>query len=226
MRKSTFAPVSKRTKLVAGVGGALGAAVVVAACSSGGTSSAAAPAAAPSSAAAPASPAGASSPSSGASSSGGTVITTAKSSAGTFLTNGSGRAVYLWVKDTGDMSNCNGACAGAWPPVTTTATATASGSAKASDIGTITRSDGTKQVTYDGHPLYYFSGDSGPGTATGQGSDGFGAKWWLVAPTGSDVTAAVASFTAGSAGGAPAGAPAPAAPASTPASSSAGGSWS
>ena len=139
----------------------------------------------------PASPAGASSSSSGASASGGTVITTAKSSAGTFLTNGSGRAVYLWVKDTGDMSNCDGACAGAWPPVTTTGAATASGSAKASDLGTITRSDGTKQVTYDGHPLYYFSGDSGPGTASGQGSDGFGAKWWLVAPTGSDVTAAV-----------------------------------
>jgi len=227
MRKSKFGPVSKRAKLAAGVGGGLVAAVVVAACSSAAsTSTGAAAPAAPSSAAAPASPAGASSsPSSGASSSGGTVITTAKSSAGTFLTNGSGRAVYLWVKDTGDMSNCNGACAGAWPPVTTTATATASGSAKASDIGTITRSDGTKQVTYDGHPLYYFSGDSGPGTATGQGSDGFGAKWWLVAPTGSDVTAAVASFTAGSAAAAPA-APAPAAPASTPASSSAGGSWS
>jgi predicted lipoprotein with Yx(FWY)xxD motif len=229
MRKSKFGPVSKRAKLAAGVGGGLVAAVVVAACSSAAsTSTGAAAPAAPSSAAAPASPAGASSPSSGASSSGGTVITTAKSSAGTFLTNGSGRAVYLWVKDTGDMSNCNGACAGAWPPVTTTATATASGSAKASDIGTITRSDGTKQVTYDGHPLYYFSGDSGPGTATGQGSDGFGAKWWLVAPTGSDVTAAVASFTAGGAAAAPAApaAPAPAAPASTPASSSAGGSWS
>jgi predicted lipoprotein with Yx(FWY)xxD motif len=226
MRKSKFGPVSKRAKLAAGVGGGLVAAVVVAACSSAAsTSTGAAAPAAPASSAAPASPAGASSPSSGASSSGGTVITTAKSSAGTFLTNGSGRAVYLWVKDTGDMSNCNGACAGAWPPVTTTATATASGSAKASDIGTITRSDGTKQVTYDGHPLYYFSGDSGPGTATGQGSDGFGAKWWLVAPTGSDVTAAVASFTAGSAAAAPA-APAPAAPASTPASSSAGGSWS
>ena len=125
------------------------------------------------------------------SSSGGTVITTAKSSAGTVLATSSGRAVYLWAKDTGDMSNCNGACAGAWPPVTTTGTATASGSATASDIGTITRSDGTKQVTYDGHPLYYFSGDSGPGTASGQGSDAFGAKWWLVAPTGSDVTAGV-----------------------------------
>ena len=211
MLKSTFGPMSKRTKLIAGVGGALSAAVVVAACSSGATSSsAAAPAA---------SPAGGSS--SSASASGGTVITTAKSSAGTVLATSSGRAVYLWVKDTGDMSNCNGACAGAWPPVTTTGTATASGGATASEIGTITRSDGTKQVTYDGHPLYYFSGDSGPGTANGQGSDAFGAKWWLVTPTGSDVTAGVTSFTAGSS----AGAPAPA-PASTPASSGAGGSWS
>jgi hypothetical protein len=55
-------------------------------------------------------------------------------------------------------------------------------------------------LSYDGHPLYYFSGDSGPGTATGQGSDGFGAKWWLVAPAGSDVTASVSSFTAASPG--------------------------
>jgi predicted lipoprotein with Yx(FWY)xxD motif len=217
MLKSTFGPVSTRTKLIAGVGGALSAAVVVAACSSGATSSAAAPAASPAgSSPAAAAPAGA-----GASSSGGTVITTAKSSAGTVLATSSGRAVYLWAKDTGDMSNCNGACAGAWPPVTTTGTATASGGATGSDIGTITRSDGTKQVTYDGHPLYYFSGDSGPGTASGQGSDAFGAKWWLVAPTGSDITAGVTSFTAGSS----AGAPAPA-PASTPASSGAGGSWS
>jgi predicted lipoprotein with Yx(FWY)xxD motif len=220
MGKSKFSAASKRTKLFVGVGGAVAAAATVAACSSAASSTAAAPAASPTGSPAAASPAG-------ASSSGGTVITTAKSSAGTFLTNGSGRAVYLWVKDTGDMSNCNGACAGAWPPVTTTATATASGSAKASDIGTITRSDGTKQVTYDGHPLYYFSGDSGPGTASGQGSDGFGAKWWLVAPTGSDVTAAVTSFTAGSAAAAPAAPAAPAStPASAPASSSAGGSWS
>jgi predicted lipoprotein with Yx(FWY)xxD motif len=227
MRKSKFVPASKRMKLVAGVGGALGAAVVVAACSSGASSTAAAPAAPASPAGASSPSAGASTPSAGASSSGGTVITTAKSSAGTFLTSSSGRAIYLWVKDTGDMSNCNGACAGAWPPVTTTGTATASGSAKASDIGTITRSDGTKQVTYDGHPLYFFSGDSGAGTATGQGSDGFGAKWWLVAPTGSDVTAAVTSFTAGGSAAAPAAPAAPAStPASTPASSSAGGSWS
>src|SRR6202011_686853 len=120
------------------------------------------------------------------------------SSGGTFLIDGSGRAVYLWAKDTGGTSACTGACAGAWPPVTATATVTASGSAKASDLGSITRTDGTKQVTYNGHPLYYFAGDSGPGTATGQGSDNFGAKWWLVAPTGSDVTGSVSSFTASS----------------------------
>jgi len=217
MGKSISSRISGPTKLAAGVGGAVGAALLVAACSSAASSS--------TGAAAAGTPAGAASSSSSASASGGTVIETASSAAGMFLTNGSGRAVYLWVKDTGDTSNCSGACAGAWPPVTTTGSATASGGAKASDLGTITRSDGTKQVTYDGHPLYYFSGDSGPGTASGQGSDGFGAKWWLVAPTGSDVTASVTSFTPGASAGAPA-APAPSAPTSAPASSSAGGGWS
>ncbi|MCW2933297.1 MAG: hypothetical protein JWM19_4259 [Actinomycetia bacterium] len=217
MGNSMFNRVSGSTKLAATVGGALGAALLVAACSSGTSST---------TGAATGSPAGASSSSSGASASGATVIETASSSAGSFLTDGSGRAVYHWMKDTGDMSNCSGACAGAWPPVTASGTVTASGGAKTSDLGTITRSDGTKQVTYDGHPLYYFAGDSGAGTASGQGSDGFGAKWWLVAPTGSDVTASVTSFTPGASAAAPA-APAPSAPASTPASSSAaGGGWS
>jgi len=186
MRKS-IKRMSAPAKLATGVGGAVGVALLAAACSSAGSSS---------SPAASSTPAGASAPSSapasgGASASGATVITTASSSAGTFLTSGSGRAIYLWAKDTSGMSACTGACAGAWPPVTTTGTATTSGSAKASDLGTITRTDGTKQVTYDGHPLYYFVGDSGPGMATGQGSDNFGAKWWLVAPAGTDVTASL-----------------------------------
>jgi len=207
MRNSIVKRMSAPAKLAAGVGGAVGVAMLVAACSSGSSSS--------STGAASSSPAGASAPSSAAASgSGATVITTASSSGNTFLTDGSGRAVYLWTKDTGGTSACTGACAGAWPPVTTTGTATASGSAKASDLGTITRSDGSKQVTYDGHPLYYFSGDTGAGTATGQGSDGFGAKWWLVTPAGSDVTASVTSFTVSGSS-----------PAATPAatSSSAGG---
>ena len=215
MRKS-IKRMSAPAKLATGVGGAVGVALLAAACSSAGSSSA--PAASSST------PAGASAPSSapasgGASASGATVITTASSSAGTFLTSGSGRAIYLWAKDTSGMSACTGACASAWPPVTTTGTVTASGGAKSSDLGTITRSDGTKQVTYDGHPLYFFSGDSGPGMASGQGNDGFGAKWWLVSPSGSDVTSAVTAFTKSGSGTSPA-------PAATPTSSSAGGGWS
>ena len=147
----------------------------------------------------------------------GTVITTQAGSAGAFLTTASGRTVYLWAKDGMNMSDCSGACASAWPPVPATGTLTAAGSAKASDLGTITRSDGTKQVTYDGHPLYYFAGDSAAGQTNGQGSDSFGAPWWLLAPGGSKIT--------GTDTAAAAAAPAPAASA-TAGSSNAGGGWS
>jgi predicted lipoprotein with Yx(FWY)xxD motif len=190
--------IPARTSLAGRVGVTLGAmagtGLLVAACSSGSSSTSSTPATG-----APTTPAatGAASPSGG---SGALTITTASASGATFLTDGSGRAVYLWKKDTGDASQCTGACASAWPPVTTSGTATAAGSAKASDLGTITRSDGTKQVTYDGHPLYFFSGDSGAGQANGQGSDGFGAKWWLVSPSGTDVTGSVSSFTPSSGG--------------------------
>ena len=95
------------------------------------------------------------------------------------------------MKDGKDSSACSGACAGAWPPVTTTGAVTGSGGVNKAGLSIITRSDGAKQVVYDGHPLYYFSGDSGPGQVNGQGSDGFGAKWWLVDPAGTSITAAV-----------------------------------
>jgi len=212
MRNFMTKRMSARARLAAGAGSAFGVALLVAACSTGSSSTGAAggssPAGAPSSSAAAAS-----------GGSGSTVITTVSSSAGTFLATSAGHAVYLWSKDGSGMSACSGACAGEWPPVTTTGTVTASGGAKSSDVSTITRSDGTKQVTYDGHPLYFFAGDSGPGMASGQGNDSFGAKWWLVSPSGSDVTAAVSSFTKGGSGTSPA-------PAATPTSSSAGGGWS
>ena len=181
----------------------LASALLATACSSAASS--------PSSAPAAGSPASASTT--------GTVITTHAGSAGAFLTNGSGRTVYLWAQDGMNMSACSGACAAAWPPVPATGTLTATGGAKASDLGTITRSDGTKQVTYDGHPLYYFVGDSAAGQTNGQGSDNFGAKWWLVAPSGVKITAADTAAAAA------ANAPAPSAP-SAPASSNAGGGWS
>jgi predicted lipoprotein with Yx(FWY)xxD motif len=126
----------------------------------------------------------------------GTVITTRTGTDGTFLADGSGHTVYLWVKDPMGKSVCSGSCAGAWPPVPAGGTVTASGGAKSADLGTITRSDGTKQVTYDGHPLYYFAGDSAAGQTNGQGSDGFGAKWWLVAPSGTQLTGSSGSGAA------------------------------
>jgi predicted lipoprotein with Yx(FWY)xxD motif len=154
-----------------------------------------------------------------------TVIESHAGSAGSFLTNSSGRAVYLWDADSMNKSMCSGACAGAWPPVTAKGHVTAADGAKAADLGTITRSDGSKQVTYLGHPLYYFAGDSGSGQTNGQGSDSFGAKWWLVAPAGTKITVAD-SATSAAAG---AGNSSPTAPASSGGSStggsSAGGSW-
>lgn len=128
--------------------------------------------------------------SSGSSSSTGSAvaISTAKGPDGIHLTGESGKAIYLWVADTNGKSVCSGACAQAWPPVIAKATPKASGGAVSSDLGTTSRSNGTKQVTYKGHPLYYFVGDTRSGTIAGQGSNGFGAKWWLVTPTGSAIT--------------------------------------
>lgn len=124
----------------------------------------------------------------GSGNAGGTVISTSSGPAGTYLTSSSGRAVYLFMADSMNKSACSGSCTGIWPPVIAHGKVSASGSAVSSDLGTITRSDGTKQVTYNGHPLYFFAGDSGPGMTKGQGVSGFGNKWWLVGPSGSAIT--------------------------------------
>jgi predicted lipoprotein with Yx(FWY)xxD motif len=148
----------------------------------------------------------------------GVSISTAKGSDGTYLTGASGRALYLWVADSGGMSSCSGACAKAWPPLLTKGTPIASHGVSSSDLGTVTRADGAKQVTYKGHPLYSFVEDSGSGMTKGQGSNQFGAKWWLVAPSGSAITAG-SSSGAVSAGGSSNAA------ASSSSSSAAGGGW-
>ncbi len=129
------------------------------------------------------------------------MIGTATAHGKTYLTGASGRAIYLWVADKGSTSSCSGACAKAWPPVTTTGSPTAGSGVTASMLGTTKRSDGTEQVTYDGHPLYYFVADTASGTTKGQGSDSFGAKWWLVTPSGSAITASAGSSSGGSSSG-------------------------
>jgi predicted lipoprotein with Yx(FWY)xxD motif len=113
------------------------------------------------------------------------VITAKSSSLGTFLVDAKGRTLYLWDADKGAMSTCNGACATDWPPLTTKDAPKAGTGVKSSLLGTSKRSDGTLEVTYAGHPLYYFAGDTSSGQTTGQGSGSFGAPWWVVSPAGS-----------------------------------------
>jgi predicted lipoprotein with Yx(FWY)xxD motif len=121
-------------------------------------------------------------------SAGGTSVATASGADGKYLVGSSGRALYLWEADPSGKSVCAGACAKFWPPLLAKSTPTAAGGVTAAQLGTITRSNGSKQVTYDGHPLYYFALDKSKGSTVGQGNNGFGAKWWLVAPSGAAIT--------------------------------------
>ena len=103
------------------------------------------------------------------------------------LADAEGRTLYLWEADQGDQSACDGPCAQAWPPLTTNTKPEAGEGVDAALLGTSKRADGTLGVTYAGHPLYYFQGDTAAGQVNGQGSDGFGAKWWAVSPSGSAI---------------------------------------
>lgn len=163
---------------------AAGASIIVAACgnSSNGTSS-------------PDKPAKSGTPSANSTTSSaagqaakGVTVETHSGANGTYLTDGSGKTVYLFLADKNGKSVCSGACATLWPPLTTKGAPTASGSAASGMLATITRSDGTKQVTYAGHPLYYYQADTAAGDLNGQGLDQFGAKWWIVAPSGKSIT--------------------------------------
>ena len=119
-----------------------------------------------------------------AAASGAVSIKTAKGKPGTFLVDSSGRSLYLFEADKSDTSTCTGACAAAWPPLTTTGAPTAGTGVKASLLGTSKRDDGKMEVTYNGHPLYYFANDTAPGDLKGQGVDAFGAEWYAVSPEG------------------------------------------
>ena len=126
--------------------------------------------------------AGSSTSTSSAASGGAAAVDTASvGDLGTVLVDGSGRTLYLFESDTGSTSTCTGTCAGTWPALTTTGDPTAGMGASASMLGTTTRDDGSTQVTYDGHPLYVYSGDSAAGQANGQG---IGDVWFAVTTQG------------------------------------------
>jgi predicted lipoprotein with Yx(FWY)xxD motif len=176
MRNSWLVPV-----------GAIAATLVVAACgsststtgSSGGSGSGSSPAA-----------------SAPAANTGG-ALGTMKVGGATLLTNSKGFTVYWFVPDTSTTSKCNGACAKYWPPVAGPVTA---GSGVKGTLGTITRSNGTKQATWDGHPLYTYVADTAPGTAKGNGLNLSGGVWHEIVLTGKADPAPKASSSSGGGG--------------------------
>lgn len=120
---------------------------------------------------------------------GNSTVATADASVGTILVDRNGNTLYLFARDSGGTSSCTGACAKAWPPAApSTAKLHAGSGVKASLLTTITRGDGSKELAYNGHPLYTFSGDTKTGDLNGQDSSAFGANWYVVSPQGSSIT--------------------------------------
>ena len=121
------------------------------------------------------------------SSSGKGSVALASTKLGKVLVDGNGRTLYLFEADKGAMSKCDGACASAWPPLTTRGKPTAGAGVVAAKLGTAKRADGTTGVTYDGHPLYTYAGDGAPGQTTGEGLTDYGAPWYALSAAGKTV---------------------------------------
>jgi predicted lipoprotein with Yx(FWY)xxD motif len=127
----------------------------------------------------------------------GTVVKVGPSKLGRVLVDAHGKTLYLWAHDKTAKSTCYGDCAEYWPPLLTRGKPLAAGGANASLLGTSRRSDGRIQVTYAGHPLYYFVQDRKPGQTTGEGLTGFGGRWDPVSAVGSAVRKGGGSSTQG-----------------------------
>lgn len=117
---------------------------------------------------------------------GGAEVAIADTDLGPIVADAEGKVLYLFTNDTGGTSACEGGCAEAWPPLTTDGDPVAGEGIDAADLDTITRSDGSTQVTYYGHPLYYFASDLAPGDTTGQG---VGGVWFAIDAEGNQIAA-------------------------------------
>jgi predicted lipoprotein with Yx(FWY)xxD motif len=118
---------------------------------------------------------------------GSTVGTAKDAQLGTILVDAKGRTLYLFEKDQGVKSSCYGGCASVWPPLTTSGKPQAGPGASAALLGTTSRTDGTTEVTYNGHPLYYYVSDTQPGQTSGEGLNQFGAGWDALSPAGNKI---------------------------------------
>ncbi len=111
----------------------------------------------------------------------------ANENVGKILVDSQGRTLYLFERDSGTKSTCNGACAIEWPPLQAVKPTVGNG-ANASIVATSARSDGKAQVTYNGHPLYLFSADQKAGDTNGQGVNAFGGLWYVLSSSGNEIT--------------------------------------
>ena len=180
IRSLTRLKAPNRLRILLAVPAIAAAAAVLAACSSSGTSSASGGSGSTSTSTPAAATAGS--------------LKTATIGGATVLTSSKGFTLYSFAPDTSTKSNCNGTCAQNWPPVKGPATA----SGVEGTFGTIKRSDGSVQATFDGHPLYTFVGDTAPGQAKGNGLNAAGGLWHEAVTSG---TAQAGSPTSGSGGG-------------------------
>ena len=126
-------------------------------------------------------------------------LKTESTSLGTVLANARGMTLYWFAADKGTTSSCSGSCASTWPPVTGTPKA-AAGVSLSGPLGTITRSDGSKQATYNGHPLYTFAADSAAGQVNGNKVTNFGGEWFAVTIGASSGSGASTTPSSGSTG--------------------------
>jgi len=117
----------------------------------------------------------------------GATVKIAGSKLGRILVDSKGITLYDFVKDKGTTSVCYGACAALWPPLLTHGKPVAGPGVKASLLGTTKRKDGKLEITYGGHPLYYFVTDREPGQTTGQGVNQFGGPWWVLSAAGKEI---------------------------------------
>src|SRR5205085_225386 len=119
----------------------------------------------------------------------GPIVTVGSTDLGQILVDARGRTLYLYTPDTKSSSTCYGQCAAFWPPLYAAARPLARHGVKASLLGTTKRKDGKLQVTYGGHPLYYFVQDKKAGDVKGQGFVHFGGSWWVVSAAGTSIKA-------------------------------------
>jgi predicted lipoprotein with Yx(FWY)xxD motif len=124
-------------------------------------------------------------------------VRVAPSSLGRILVDAHGKTLYLWAHDKGRTSTCNGQCATYWPPLVTSGKPKAGAGARGALLGTSRRADRRAQVTYHGHPLYYFAGDKRAGDVKGEGLTGFGGRWDPVSAAGTAVRKGAKTKAAG-----------------------------